>query len=242
VRTISTSCIRTRGKPSTLFADQIFSDPPNSSCELCLNGRNHCCCYKKRVWVGIRKLIVTFRTGIQTPASFTHLLAQKPSQAPVYPVCPESVQHWNLNWKSVATKLYVKTGRMSNQQKAEFVVNIFCIQSVWGSHGEVSPKTWFIQEGAICSEMLIQQLVEFPTAVTQKSLTVWSRLMDHRKYERVIYQNSIQDFRSFSQFENWNWRSVLPLFCPEIEFSSDIDHQNSVTSKPFYGHSHMCND
>jgi hypothetical protein len=33
---------------------------------------------------------VTFRTCIQTPACFTHLVAQKPDQAPVYPVCPES--------------------------------------------------------------------------------------------------------------------------------------------------------
>jgi hypothetical protein len=40
-------------------------------------------------------------------------------------------------------------------------------------------------------EMLIQQMVEFPTAVTRKSLTVWSRLIDHRKAERVVYWNGI---------------------------------------------------
>jgi hypothetical protein len=31
------------------------------------------------------------------------------------------------------------------------------------------------------------------------------------------------------------------LFCPDAELSSDIDHQNSVTSKPSSGQSHMGN-
>jgi hypothetical protein len=48
-------------------------------------------------------------------------------------------------------------------------------------------KNLIIQEGAICPEMLIQQLVELLTAVTRKSLTGWSRLMDHRKSERVVF-------------------------------------------------------
>jgi hypothetical protein len=143
--------------------------------------------------------------------------------------------------KSIATKLYVETDRMSYQQKSEFVGDIFCIQSFWGGHGKISPKTWFILDGAFCPEMLIQQPVEFRTAVTRKSLTVWSCLMDHRKPERVVYGNGIRDFRSFSQSEAWNWRSVLPLFYAETEFSSDIDRQNSVTSKPFSGQGHMSN-
>jgi hypothetical protein len=42
---------------------------------------------------------VTFRTCIQTPASFALLLAQKPHQAPVCPVCPESVELYNLTSK-----------------------------------------------------------------------------------------------------------------------------------------------
>jgi hypothetical protein len=42
---------------------------------------------------------------------------------------------------------------------------------------------------------LIQQPVESPTAVTHKSLTIWSHLMDHRNAERVIYQNGIRDFQ-----------------------------------------------
>jgi hypothetical protein len=32
-----------------------------------------------------------------------------------------------------------------------------------------------------------------------------------------------------------------PLICPGVEFSSDVDHQNSVSSKPFSGLSRMSN-
>jgi hypothetical protein len=32
-----------------------------------------------------------------------------------------------------------------------------------------------------------------------------------------------------------------PLICPGAEFSSDVDHQNSVSSEPFSGHSRMSN-
>jgi hypothetical protein len=39
---------------------------------------------------------VTFRTCIQTPASFALHVAQKPDEAPICPVCPESDQHCNL--------------------------------------------------------------------------------------------------------------------------------------------------
>jgi hypothetical protein len=91
------------------------------------------------------------------------------------------------------------------------------------------------------AEMLIQQPVEFPTAVTHKSLTVWSHLMDHQKAERVAHWNSIWDIWSFDESEAGNWRSVLPLFYPETEFSSNIDYQNSVTSKPFGGQGHKSN-
>jgi hypothetical protein len=37
--------------------------------------------------------LVTSRFCILTTASFEYLVAQKPGQALVYPVCPESVQH-----------------------------------------------------------------------------------------------------------------------------------------------------
>jgi hypothetical protein len=53
-------------------------------------------------------------------------------------------------------------------------------------------------------EMLIQQLVGFLTTITDKSLTVWSRLTDHQKGKRVVHQNGIQDFQSFGQFETGN--------------------------------------
>jgi hypothetical protein len=56
--------------------------------------------------------------------------------------------------------------------------------------------------------------------------------MDHRKAERVSYHNDIWDFRSFDQSETQKLSSVQPLFCPETEFSSEVNLQNSVTSKP----------
>jgi hypothetical protein len=36
-------------------------------------------------------------------------------------------------------------------------------------------------------------------------------------------------------------RSVQPLLCPETEFSSDADRQNSITSKSFSGKSRLSN-
>jgi hypothetical protein len=90
---------------------------------------------------------------------------------------------------------------MSNQKKYEFIGDIFGIQSFWGGHGEILSKTGFIQEGAICPDFLIQQTGRVPTAITGKSLTVWSCFMDHWKAERVVYQNGIGDFQSFGQSE-----------------------------------------
>jgi hypothetical protein len=70
---------------------------------------------------------VTFMTGIQIPVSFTHLVAQKPDQAPY----TQSVQNLPRTetrlQNAVETKLYVKTGHMSNQRKSEFVGDIFGI-------------------------------------------------------------------------------------------------------------------
>jgi hypothetical protein len=65
--------------------------------------------------------------------------------------------------------------------------------------------------------------------------------MDRRRAERVSYQNGIWDIRSFGQSKTQMLRSVQPLFYPETEFISDVDRQNSVTSKPFSRHSHMSN-
>jgi hypothetical protein len=46
-------------------------------------------------------------------------------------------------------------------------------------------------------EILIQQLVEFPTTVPHKPLTICSRLMDYQKLERAVFRNGIRDFWSF---------------------------------------------
>jgi hypothetical protein len=59
--------------------------------------------------------------------------------------------------------------------------------------------------------------------------------MHHQKAEGDAYHNGIQDFRSFSQSETQKLSSAQPLFCPETEISSEVDLQNSVTSKPFDG-------
>jgi hypothetical protein len=65
--------------------------------------------------------------------------------------------------------------------------------------------------------------------------------MNHWKAKRVTYQNSIQDFRSVGQSETQKLSSVQPLFYPETEFSSEVDIQNSVTSKPLSGQGRMSN-
>jgi hypothetical protein len=70
-------------------------------------------------------------------------------------------------------------------------------------------------KGTVCPEFLIQQLDRVLTIVTHKSLTVWIRMMDHQKDERVTYQNGIRDFWSFSQTETQNLCSSKLLFGSE---------------------------
>jgi hypothetical protein len=65
--------------------------------------------------------------------------------------------------------------------------------------------------------------------------------MDHWKSERVTYQNGIWDFQIFGKSKTQKLSSVQPLFFPEIEFSSEIGLQNSVTSKPLSGQGCMSN-
>jgi hypothetical protein len=83
---------------------------------------------------------VGFRTHVQTLACFVPLVALKADWSPVCPVCPEYDQHCYLNSK-VCSDQCVRTGHISNQQKAEFIKGIFCIQSFWGGHGEILQKT-----------------------------------------------------------------------------------------------------
>jgi hypothetical protein len=64
-------------------------------------------------------------------------------------------------------------------------------------------KTLFYTGRYGLPEILIQQLVEFSTAVTRKPLTVWSRLMEHQKAERVVFRNGMWDF--------WEFQFILGL-------------------------------
>jgi hypothetical protein len=75
------------------------------------------------------------------PSKSHYYVAQKPDQAPVYQSLHNLSRTGARLQKSVETKPYVKSGHMSNQQKAEFVDDIFCIQSFWEGHGKISPKT-----------------------------------------------------------------------------------------------------
>jgi hypothetical protein len=59
--------------------------------------------------------------------------------------------------------------------------------------------------------------------------------MDHQKAEKVGYHNGIRDFWSFGQSETQKLSSVQPQFCPETEISSEVNLQNSVSSKPLVG-------
>jgi hypothetical protein len=59
-------------------------------------------------------------------------------------------------------------------------------------------------------------------------------MMDHRKVERVFYRNGMRDW-GFDQSKTQKLSSVQPLFCLEAEFSSEVELQNIVTSKPFSG-------
>jgi hypothetical protein len=53
---------------------------------------------------------------------------------------------------SVATKSCVEIGRMSNQRKAVFVNGVFYIQSFWGGHGEISPRSGLMPKGTVCPD------------------------------------------------------------------------------------------
>jgi hypothetical protein len=61
----------------------------------------------------------------------------------------------------------------------------------------------FRQEANSCRKVRSVQIFQFqqsgqvPTDVTWKSLPIWSREMNQREAERVIYQISIRNFRGF---------------------------------------------
>jgi hypothetical protein len=91
--------------------------------------------------MGQKAELVTSSFCFQTPANFALFVAQKPDQTLV----SQSIQNLSRNrtWlqNAVAANSYVKTDRMSNQQKYEFVGDIFCILSFLGGHDQISPKT-----------------------------------------------------------------------------------------------------
>jgi hypothetical protein len=62
---------------------------------------------------------------------------------------------------AVTTEPYIKMSHMSNQRKAEFAGDIFCMRSFWGGHGEISPRTYFIQEGIICQKCYFSVWLSF---------------------------------------------------------------------------------
>jgi hypothetical protein len=68
------------------------------------------------------------RIGIQTLASLTHLRPLKQRILFLHQSVQNQFSTVTLIHKSVATKLYVKTSHMSNQQKAAFVGDIFRIR------------------------------------------------------------------------------------------------------------------
>jgi hypothetical protein len=80
---------------------------------------------------------------------------------------------------------------MSNQRKAELIGDIFFLCEVSGEVMQNFAKILFYTGRYDLPEMLFQRPVEFPTAVAHRSLTGWSRLMDHREAERVAFRNGI---------------------------------------------------
>jgi hypothetical protein len=47
---------------------------------------------------------------------------------------------------AVTTEPYIEMSHMSNQRKSEFIGDIFHMRSFWGDHGEILPRTCFIQK------------------------------------------------------------------------------------------------
>jgi hypothetical protein len=138
--------------------------------------------------------LISFRSCIQTLASLTHFVALKPDRT----LTVQSVHNVSRTkaalQNAVTTKLYVDMSHMSNQQKPEFIGDIFWYAKFLGRSWRNFTKNAFYTGRYDLPEMLFQRPVEFPTAVTRKSLTGWSRLIDHRKDERVAFRNGIQDF------------------------------------------------
>jgi hypothetical protein len=180
---------------------------------------------------------VTYKTCIQTPASFAHLVAQKPDKH----LYTQSVQNLisTETWfqKSITTKSYVKTG----QQKAEFINDSFHIQSLQGTSWR-----FFTKNPIYTGWCNLPRIADSATG----------RVSDCRNSQ---IPNRLKSFNAPSE----SWESYLPKrylgllefrpirdlklkICFAVvlfrkRFSNDVNRQNSITSKPFGGQSHMSN-
>jgi hypothetical protein len=86
---------------------------------------------------------ISFRSCIRNLASITHLVAQKPDRTTaIQSVHNVSKTKAGLQ-NAITTEPYIEMSRMSNQWKAKFVGDIFCMRSFWGGHDKISLRTYF---------------------------------------------------------------------------------------------------
>jgi hypothetical protein len=76
--------------------------------------------------------LMSFRSCIRTLASLTHFVALKPDRTPAVQSVHNVSRAEPGIQNAATTKPYVKMRHMSNQQKAEFVRDIFHMRSFWG--------------------------------------------------------------------------------------------------------------
>jgi hypothetical protein len=179
--------------------------------------------------------LVAYRICKQPLPSFMHLLALKPDRSSVCPVCLESFSTSSWFQNPIAIKSSIRIDRMSNQWKDEFINGNFGIWSFWGGHNKILSKSWFRPKGRICPEFWLSNPVEFSTAITHKSLTIWDCTRDHRKGERVAYCNGIWDSWSFGQSETQNLSFFSAAILSSTDFSGVVIAQNSVSFKLLVG-------
>jgi hypothetical protein len=104
---------------------------------------------------------IYYRSCIRTLASFTHFVALKPDRTNGIQSVLSLPRTGAVLQNAVTTKLYAEMSRISNQRKAEFVSDIFRMQSLWGGHGKISPKTCFIQVGMIYQKCCFSDRLSF---------------------------------------------------------------------------------
>jgi hypothetical protein len=85
--------------------------------------------------------LVAYGIRIQTSPRFMDLLPLKPNHSSICLVCPGSYQHPVLTSKFHSYQTVHQNRSNDNQQKAEFVIDNFGIQSFWGGHGKISSKS-----------------------------------------------------------------------------------------------------